>query len=341
MARRRNVSGSFESGFDRGDVRQYNRLADSSFDAFRRLDPRWQMAVAAVLLAGLIVVSVLYFQAQRVHPQVAGPAAPSGSPDLFLGNPSGATADLSNRDNFLMLKPYYVLSYDDDNGTPNWVSWRLTSLDLGDAPRKPEFDPDLALPPGFNVVTSHDYSGSGFDRGHMCPHGDRTADLDMSYSTFVMTNIIPQAPNVNRKAWAQEEDYLRELVRRRHQRLYVVAGPVGQGGRGSDGFGQTTPRGRVVVPAACWKVAVAVADEGVDDLSEINAGTRVVTVLMPNDNDVVGDQWAGFRTSAAAVEQQTGLHFFDRLPPPVAQVLRQKVDDEPIPPPRPLGHGKD
>ena len=335
MARRRNVSDSFGSD----DYLQYDRLANSSLDAFRRLDPRAQLAVVSLLLVGLTLVALLYFRSQQVLPGMGGAAAPTGSPELFLGNPGGATADPANRDNFLMVKPYYALSYNDDNGTPNWVSWRVTIDDLGDAPRKPEFDPDSMLPPGFKMVTSHDYSSSGFDRGHMCPHGDRSADIDMSYSTFVMTNVIPQAPNVNRKAWAQEESYLRELVRRRHDRLYIVAGPVGQGGRGSEGPRPTIGRGKVVTPGGCWKVAVAVPDRGMDDLAEIDTSTRVVTVLVPNDNVVVGEEWAKFRTSPAEVEQRTGLHFFDRLPPAVAQTLRQKVDDEPIPPPRPLRRG--
>jgi endonuclease G len=335
MPRRRNVWENFDSG----DYRKYNRVADSSLDAFRRLDPRMRMAVALLLLGGLIVVAFVYFKSQQAQTGSIGATAPSGSPNLFPGNPGGATPDPANRDNFLMVKPYYALSYDDDTGTPNWVSWRVTVDDLGEAPRKPEFDPDEMLPPGFKQVTSRDYAGSGFDRGHMCPHGDRAADIDMSYSTFVMTNVIPQAPSVNRKAWAQEEDYLRELVRKRRDRLYIVAGPLGRGGRGSQGYQQTIGRGKVVVPAACWKVAVAVPDEGMDDLSEFNASPRVITVLMPNDNTVVGDQWAGFRTSPAEVERQTGLHFFDRLPPAVAQSLRQRVDDEPIPPPRPMGRG--
>jgi endonuclease G len=338
MARRRNVSNPFGSGNDSGDYRQYNQIADSFYDGFRRLDSRTQMGLVVLLVAGLIVLAVLYVRSQQANQRRAGPAAPSGSPDLFLGNPGGATPDPANRNNFLMVKPYFALSYNDDAGTPNWVSWRVTINDLGDAPRKPEFDPDLSLPPGFKIVTSRDYSGSGFDRGHMCPHGDRSANIEMSYSTFVMTNVIPQAPNVNRKAWDEEEIYLRDLVRRRHERLYIVAGPIGQGGRGTEGFKQAIGRGKVVVPAGCWKVAVAVPDEGVDDLAEFDAGTRVVTVLMPNDNDVVGEEWAQFRTSPAEIEQRTGLHFFDRLPAPVAQSLRQKVDNDPIPPPRPRGH---
>src|SRR5436853_1633029 len=47
------------------------------------------------------------------------------SPNLALGNPSDATTEPTSKDNFLILKPQYALSYDDDKGQANWVSWRL------------------------------------------------------------------------------------------------------------------------------------------------------------------------------------------------------------------------
>ena len=321
----------------RDDFRPYERLADSAFDQYRRLDRRTQIAVAALLLALLIIALAVYYEWERQARERPAPAENVASPNLFLGNPSAATLDPADRDNFLMVKPYYVLSYNSDNGTPNWVSWRVTIADLGDAPRKPEFDPDMSLPAGFNVVTMHDYSRSGFDRGHMCPHSDRNANVEMSYATFVMTNIIPQAPNVNRKAWEQEEEYLRELVRQEHQRLYVMAGPAGRGGRGSTGFAEAIGRGKVTVPAQCWKIAVSVPDEGYDDPTEITPTTRVITVLMPNDQEIVGEEWEQFRTTPAEVEQQTGMHFFQQLSPAVAAALRQERDTRRIPPPRPHG----
>jgi endonuclease G len=236
-----------------------------------------------------------------------------------------------------MVKPYYALSYNDTTGTPNWVSWRVTQDDLGDAPRKPTFDADTTLPPGFYHVTHKDYSGSGFDRGHLCPHSDRAANREMSFATFVMTNIIPQASNVNEKAWAQLEIYCRNLVRA-HQHLYVIAGPVGQGGRGNNGYKTSIANGKVTVPAHCWKIIVCVSESGDNDLAKIGPITRVISVLMPNDNDAVGEEWAKFRTTPADIEARTGLKFFDRVSESVAQVLRQKVDNTPIPKPRPLTH---
>jgi endonuclease G len=296
------------------------------------------IVVVLVVFVGLVAAIVYYEQHHR--PAGTMPPAPQ-SVQMLLGNPSGATADPANRDNYLMLKPYFVLSYNNGKGTANWVSWRVTAADLGDAPRKQVFDPDATLPAGFKVVTHKDYSGSGFDRGHLCPHGDRAANQEMSFSTFVMTNVIPQAPNVNQKAWAQLESYCRDQVRRR-QHLYVIAGPAGRGGRGSNGPAETIAGGKVAVPADCWKVVVAVPEDGGDDdLAKITPTTRVIAVDMPNDNDAVGEEWAKFRTSPAAVERRTGFKFFDRLRPDVAEALRQKVDDAPVAPPRPMTHSRD
>ena len=303
--------------------------------AFQRLPPTVQFAVAVLLiLGGLFAALVLYEQQQGQQPTGA---VATGSPQLWLGNPSHAAADPGN---YLMVKPYFALSYNNAKGTPNWVSWRLTAADLGTAPRKLEFDPDFTLPAGFNQVTHRDYVGGGFDRGHMCPHGDRTADQTMSFATFVMTNVIPQAANVNQKAWDQEETYCRDLARRGH-RLYIIDGPAGQGGIGRFGRRDTIANGRVVVPSDCWKVALILDDDGTDpDPASITPDARVLAVDMPNDQTSVGEEWAQYRTTPADIERRTGLRFFDRLRPDVADALRNRVDRMPLPPPVPAHHGR-
>ena len=338
--------------------RQTERDLEALARGFQRLPPQQQRVVAIVLLAIVLMAGAVYlYQQHRLSqshasppvatgpestapwpvPPAAGPAA-----NLLLGNPSGATSDPSNRDNYLMLKPYFALSYNADAGTANWVSWRVTRADLGDAPRKQMFDSDVTLPPGFYRVTHHDYSNSGFERGHLCPHGDRTANQEMSFATFVMTNVIPQAPNVNEKAWANLEEYCRRLVTQQHERLYVIAGPAGRGGRGTKGFVTTIADGRVAVPAQCWKVIVAVPESNgsgsADEPSRIDSSARVIAVVMPNDDQRVGEEWAAFRTSAAAIERLTAYHFFTALPPTVADRLRQKVDTMPVAPPEPYHH---
>ena len=77
----------------------------------------------------------------------------------------------------------------------------------------------------------------------------------------------------------------------------------------------------MTVPAECWKIIVVEPDDGGDDLARISQDTRVIAVIMPNDQEQVGEEWSGFRTSAAAVERETGLHFFDRVRPRISRVF--------------------
>ena len=74
--------------------------------------------------------------------------------------------------------------------------------------------------------------------------------------------------------------------------LYIVSGPVGQGGIGSKGFKESLAGGKVVVPAECWKIIVVVEPGFGDDLARISMGTRVIAVDMPNDQTRVGEEWA-------------------------------------------------
>src|SRR5664279_3874984 len=58
------------------------------------------------------------------------------SPNLKMGNPSGAASG-GDKNNYLLVKTFYALSYNNAKGTPNWVSWRLSKDDIGSFPRVP------------------------------------------------------------------------------------------------------------------------------------------------------------------------------------------------------------
>jgi endonuclease G len=295
-------------------------------------------APPAVTIAIFLAVVVAYLVLRSLDTgrptQPEGPAAPPSPADadshLVMGNPSGATPDPDDADNYLMRKPYFTLSYNSAKGTPNWVSWCLKEGDLGPAPRA-QFYPDPDLPKRFRRVTPRDYNGSGFDRGHMCPRSDRTSTPEAAEATFVMTNIIPQSPACNQNAWANLEDYCRDLVVKRHQTLYVVAGPQGTGGEGSNGPADSLADGKVTVPARCWKVVLAVdgGTGGADDVGRVGRDSRVIAVVMPNDQSV-GQVWDKYRTRVKDVEALTGYHFFDRVPAEVLGPLKERVDREAI-----------
>lgn len=49
-------------------------------------------------------------------------------------------------------------------------------------------------------------------RGHLCPSDDRDSTAEENRTTFILTNIISQAPTQNRQAWRLLEEYARSLV---------------------------------------------------------------------------------------------------------------------------------
>ena len=259
-----------------------------------------------------------------VTPPVTTPAEVFNDNDnLLLGNPSNATQQDDN--DYLLKKPAYDVSYSRSRGIPNWVSWHLYSADLGSVSRTDDFLPDGTLPANWYAVTSESYNGSGFDRGHDCPSGDRTISTTLNSYTFLMTNIIPQAPILNQGIWADLENYIRDLVTQGNE-AYIIMGNYGVGGTGAYGYAATIDKGNVTVPATIWKVAVIIPD-GNNDTSRINANTRVIAVEMPNTNAVT-DDWRSYRTSVDAIETATGLNLLSRLPVSLQADIEAKVDNQ-------------
>ena len=134
-----------------------------------------------------------------------------------------------------------MLSYNAKLHRPNWVSWSLRQDDIGQSTRG-AFESDPLLPRGFDKVTAHVYDGSGFDRGHMCPAQDRSAQQKDMDATFYLSNVVPQSPHNNQRAWERLESYCRDLTRS-GKVLHIVAGPQGIGGTGKNGPREEIGRG--------------------------------------------------------------------------------------------------
>ncbi|MCA1565766.1 MAG: DNA/RNA non-specific endonuclease [Acidobacteria bacterium] len=251
----------------------------------------------------------------------------SSSVHLTMGNPTNATADVNQPANYLMEKPQYALSYHRDNGRANWVSWHLDSTWMGSAPRQDDFRADTTLPAGWYRVTGTDYSGSGFDRGHYCPSADRTSTVADNSATFLMTNMMPQAPDNNQGPWADLESYARTLVNAGNE-LYIIMGGAGQGGTGSNGgVTMTIANGHVQVPAQTWKVML-VQPQGTNDVTRVTTSTRVIAVVMPNAQGIRTNMWEQYRVSVDEVEQLTGYDFFSNVPTSIQAVIESVVDNQ-------------
>ncbi len=253
-----------------------------------------------------------------------GGTVPGDNDNMLLGNPSNATSDLVNANNYLMVKPQYCMSYSNAKHTTNWTSWHVFSGDLGSAARQDDFRPDLTLPTGWYEATSTEFSGSGFDRGHMCPSADRTSTTANNSATFLMDNMIPQSPKNNQVDWANLENYTRTLVTAGNE-VYTICGPAGQGGTGSGGYATTVGNG-VVVPAQTWKIIVVIPN-GNGDISRISSSTRVIAVLMPNNQTMSAQPWGYYRVSVDAIESLTGYDFLANVPLAIQNTLEAKVDN--------------
>jgi endonuclease G len=251
------------------------------------------------------------------------PAGLEGNRNVRFGLPGPAGTDPEkDREAFLIVRPQYVLSYNAKTRTPNWVSWELKKDDIGNAKRA-AFEPDPLLPKGIIArVTSPDYTGGGFDRGHMCPAKDRSATVEDQVAVFKMTNIVPQSPASNQKGWERLEDYCRMLARQGHV-LQIVCGPHGKGGTGKEGPAEEVGKThKITVPHQLWKVVLVLPRE---DASP-RKNTRAIAVIMPN-NHRVGFDWTKYRVSVAEVEKLTGFRFWPAIPEETAAAIKSQVDD--------------
>ncbi|SNC68317.1 endonuclease G [Hymenobacter gelipurpurascens] len=248
--------------------------------------------------------------------------------NLALGNPSGAVADPSYPNNYLLAKPQYVVGYNRDQGKPNWVSWHLEAADVVSlANRQDDFRNDTSLPDGWYQVQGTSYVGSGFDRGHNCPSADRTSSVENNSATFLMTNMMPQAADNNQGPWAVLEGYTRDILP--GNEVYIICGSYGVGGTGVNGYMESIDQGRITVPNRTWKVIV-ILPVGDNDASRVSATTRVIAVDMPNTNGIRNTSWGTFRTSVDAIEQATGYDLLSQLSVEVQTAIESKVDAGPV-----------
>lgn len=144
----------------------------------------------------------------------------------------------------------FTLSFNKQNGTPNWVAWALEPDETeGDEVRKNyDFWQDESVA---GCPTKKDYTHSGYDRGHMCPAADQHWSADAMRDCFSMANICPQNGELNRRAWGTLEKKCRQWSNEKGG-LLITAGPIYEA---TDT--ETIADGRVRVPGAFFKAIVA------------------------------------------------------------------------------------
>jgi len=262
----------------------------------------------------LALVPLLWLSARAVVTGSAGSSAASleSSVHVVLGVPVDETPE----DDLLLDRGVYVLSYSASRRGPNWVAWELDASHLGTVGRSGEYLPDELLPAGTPRVTKHDYSGSGYDRGHLCPSGDRTSDRSSNVQTFLMTNMHPQVRELNAGPWEKLERFERQLAQKPGARLYIVAGGV------FDAVPKTIGKG-IAVPRASFKAIVPLR-EG-QGPTNVERTTPAIAVMMPNVPGVGQAPWTAYVTTIDAIERETGYDLFRRIPDAVENAIEART----------------
>jgi len=146
-------------------------------------------------------------------------------------------------------------------------------------------------------VPSTAFRGSGYDRGHMAPnHAIATRyGVDGQRETFLMSNVVPQTPRINRYIWKDLEARVSRRYGRYFSEVWVVTGPV---------FSEPVDRldSGVAIPSGYYKILV---DESGDAL-------RVLAFLVESDCPPY-TRIKSRLVSVDELEESTGLDFFPRL----------------------------
>jgi len=230
-----------------------------------------------------------------------------GDKAIVYGGVPRSRAEGSSADIRVLRNRAYVAGYSDSLGNPRWVAYHMRDLDrLPAPPRRPEkFEVDRRT---VARVEPDDYTGSGYDRGHLAPNYAIATRYGAAAQreTFLMSNITPQRHALNAGLWASLEMKIATSFPARYGEVWIFAGPV---------FGPHPARWRagVSVPEAFFMIIV---DENEGKL-------RTLAFLVPQEATAEADP-ARFLTSIDEIQRRTGLDFLSELDDPAERAVEQQ-----------------
>ena len=206
---------------------------------------------------------------------------------LAMGNP-GQYDQLLCRDGF-------AIGYNYQTRLADWAAYHITQDSVSiSLDRKDNFREDKEIPESLRAKLD-DYAGSGYDRGHLAPRATVDFTEKAMDESFLLSNIAPQLPSLNRAGWADLEEYVRACTVEKRE-MYVFTGPI---------FNTNPPENwlndHVAIPDSYYKV-----------LMTPSTPPSGFAFLIPHQA-VSATELADFITSIDVVETATGLDFFSAI----------------------------
>jgi endonuclease G len=196
----------------------------------------------------------------------------------------------------------YLLAHDPVAKIPAWVAWTLRpDRAIGCAPRVNAFATDQSIPNG-QRATPQDYAGSGYDQGHLASNADMSWDVNVAKESFLMSNMSPQLPSVNRGSWKNLESAGRAWVYQTNQAHTIYAGNIWSQNS------KTIGTNRVIVPDFIYKIVIN------------NSTGKSYAFLFPNRNGLDSD-FVKYQVTVTDLEQAAATTF----PVPDAKNIKNPV----------------
>jgi len=240
--------------------------------------------VTLVILLGVYAYEYILGEQEKAEIVTQGQASKSDTNEYFL--PTSTTGQIVHHDG-------YSLSYSEKHEQAEWVAYELKKNHLsGTNHKRPYFEIDKAVKTG--AASWRNYKKSGYDKGHLCPAGDRRFTKKAHDETFLTSNISPQEHQFNAGVWNTLEQKVRYWARK-YNGIFVVTGGVLKGGM------KTIGTEDVSVPNQFYKVLI-----------DNNTGkTKMIAFLMPHKDS--RKPLYEFVVSVDEIEALTGIDFFPEL----------------------------
>ena len=229
-------------------------------------------------------------------------ACKSEAPELLVKSTQGIAPPTAQ--GYLINHTYYSLSYVGTHRQSECAFYWLSPASIqGKQTRTDDFriDPKVKS----NPVSTSAYSGSGFDRGHLCPAADMALNLTAMSETFYMSNMSPMTPSFNRGIWSSLEEWVRNAALA-NSGLYVATGPILSTSCG-------TLAGGITVPCTFYKIAF-----------KDGPNPKMIGFVLANAGSSLALK--SFAVSIDEIERRTGLDFFSQLEDGLESQLESKVN---------------